>query len=313
MTFGDEIEQEAVDPLLGQPRMVDDPRISPAQAAVVLGKPVAYVYRLMRLGRLPTAGVSHSSWQLRLSDVEHHRDLGDPIPLKEAARLLRCSTGDVRKLVADGKLTGVQGSRRPVYLREVQQLAAAWGVPERKRGRPRPDPMPAGYTDLRGAAELLRVSVGTARRLAAKERIPAERDAAGYWQFSIEKLHLVRRARLAADRRGLPTAATDLRRTASMLDPDMTEVVPLLLEQHFDLDLIEAVTFDDDGQADLLAACSGVCSGDAASLSLLFGELADQFEREPKYRDEVLDALRPAAALARQVQARNVALRVRDA
>ncbi|WP_432951345.1 hypothetical protein ACQPXM_41265 (plasmid) [Kribbella sp. CA-253562] len=98
-----------------------------------------------------------------------------------------------------------------------------------------------------------------------------------------------------------------------MLDPDMTEAVPLLLEQHFDLDLIEAVTYDDEGQAELLAACGGVCSGDAASLSLLFGELADEFDREPTYRDKVLDSLRPAAALARQVQARNDALQIREA
>lgn len=199
MTSGDELEREPVDPLLGQPRMANDPRISPAQAAVVLGKPVAYVYRLMALGRLPTHGGSHSSRQLRLSEVEHHRALGDPIPLKEAARLLRCSTADVRKLIADGKLTGVHRSRRPVYLLEVQKLAAELGVPGRKRGRPRPDPMPAGYTHLRGAAKIPEVSLSTARRLAAQERIPAEHDTAGYWQFSIEKLDLIRRAWLAAD------------------------------------------------------------------------------------------------------------------
>lgn len=179
--------------------MVDDPRISAAQAAVVLGKPVTYVYRLMSLGQLPTYGGPHSFRQLRLSDVERHRDLGESIPLKEAARLLRYSTDEVRELIADGKLTGVHRSRRPVYLLEVQNLAAELGVPDPKRGRPRPDPMPAGYTDLQGAAKVLGVSVSTARRLASQERIPAERDAAGYGQFSVEKLHLVRRAWVAAD------------------------------------------------------------------------------------------------------------------
>jgi len=36
-----------------------------------------------------------------------HGGGGEPIPLKEAARLLRCTTDDVRKLIADGKLTAV--------------------------------------------------------------------------------------------------------------------------------------------------------------------------------------------------------------
>jgi hypothetical protein len=98
-----------------------------------------------------------------------------------------------------------------------------------------------------------------------------------------------------------------------VLAPDMTEAVPLLLEQHFDLDVIEAVTLDDDGWTELLAACRGVCSGDAASVSLLFGELAEQYDHDPSYRDEVLNSWQPAAALARQVQARNDALRIRRA
>ena len=42
-----------VDPLLGQPRMVDDPRISIAQAAVVLGLKPAQVHRYVALGRVP--------------------------------------------------------------------------------------------------------------------------------------------------------------------------------------------------------------------------------------------------------------------
>jgi hypothetical protein len=198
MTSADDTP-ESVDPLLGQPRMVSDPRISAAQAAEVLGKPVTYVYRLTALGRLRTHGGRNSYRQLRLSDVERFRDLGDTIPLKEAARILRCSTDDVRKLVADGKLTGVHRSRRPVYLLEVQNLATELGVPRRQRGRPRRNPLPAGYTDLRGAAKILDISLSTTRRLATQERIPAEQDASGYWQFSIEKLHLVRRAWIAAD------------------------------------------------------------------------------------------------------------------
>jgi hypothetical protein len=42
--YGDE---PPLDPLLGQPRMVSDPRISVAQAAQILGKTRAQVYRLV--------------------------------------------------------------------------------------------------------------------------------------------------------------------------------------------------------------------------------------------------------------------------
>jgi hypothetical protein len=48
--------QLPVDPLLGQPRMVDDPRISVAQGAVVLGKKPAQVHPTSRsAGSLGTA------------------------------------------------------------------------------------------------------------------------------------------------------------------------------------------------------------------------------------------------------------------
>jgi hypothetical protein len=69
----------------------------------------------MALGRLPTHGPPNTFWQLRLSDVERLHDRGESIPLKEAARLLRRTSDDVRKLTADGKLTAVPGSRRPHY------------------------------------------------------------------------------------------------------------------------------------------------------------------------------------------------------
>jgi hypothetical protein len=59
-----------VDPLLGQPRMVDDPRISIAQAAVVLGKKPAQVHRFIALGRLPRHGLPNNGRPLLLSEVE---------------------------------------------------------------------------------------------------------------------------------------------------------------------------------------------------------------------------------------------------
>jgi hypothetical protein len=48
----------------------------------------------MALGRPPTRGPPNTFWQLRLSDVERLRNRGEPIPLKEAARLLRCTTDE---------------------------------------------------------------------------------------------------------------------------------------------------------------------------------------------------------------------------
>lgn len=69
-----------VDPLLGQPRMVDDPRISVAQAVVVLRKKPAQVHRFIALGRLPRHRPATNGCPLLLSKVEALRDKGEPIP-----------------------------------------------------------------------------------------------------------------------------------------------------------------------------------------------------------------------------------------
>lgn len=78
-----------VDPLLGQPRMVNDPRISITQAAVVLGKKPAQVHRYVALGRLPRHGAAHNGRPLLLAEVEALRNKGEPIPLHAAHRLGR--------------------------------------------------------------------------------------------------------------------------------------------------------------------------------------------------------------------------------
>jgi hypothetical protein len=193
----DELEQQPFDRLVGQQRMVADPRISTAQAATILGKTVEHVYRLMALGRLPTHGQPNTFWQLRLSDVERLRDRGEPIPLKEAARLLGCATDDVRKLIADGKLTAVAGSRRPVYLLEVQALAAAMDLPSRP-AHPQPLP-PKGHVSTREAAKILGRRISRTRQLAAEGRIPAQRDENGNYWYRPEQLEMVRHAWLVAD------------------------------------------------------------------------------------------------------------------
>jgi hypothetical protein len=192
----DELAEQPFDPLLGQQRMVADPRISAAQAATILGKTVEHVHRLMALGRLPTHGPPNTFWQLRLSDVERLRDRGEPIPLKEAARLLRCTTDDVRKLIADGKLTAVPGARRPVYLLEVQPLAAATELPPRP---PHPQPPPEGHVNTRDAAKILGRSISRTRQLAAEGRIPAQRDGNGNYWYKPDQLEMVRRAWLIAE------------------------------------------------------------------------------------------------------------------
>jgi len=62
--------------------MVDDPRISIAQAAVVLGKKPAQVHRFVALGRVPRHGPANNGRPLLLSEVEALRDKGEPIPLR---------------------------------------------------------------------------------------------------------------------------------------------------------------------------------------------------------------------------------------
>jgi hypothetical protein len=167
-TEDDEVEMGFLDPLFGMKRMVDDPRIPPAQAAVVLGVSVAQVYRLMKLGRLPRHGAPNTSWELLLSDVEQLRDRGRTITLKQAARLLHSSTEDVREQIDDGKLTGIPDSRRPVYLREARALARATNVPKtRNQQRQRTSP-PAGHVNTKEAASVLGRSPSRVRQLAAQ-------------------------------------------------------------------------------------------------------------------------------------------------
>jgi predicted DNA-binding transcriptional regulator AlpA len=125
----DQISEPPIDPLLGQPRMVADPRISVAQAAEILGKTTERIYRLIQLGQLPRHGKPRKSRQLLLSDVLRLRGLGEPISIGQAARRLRGSPADVRRLIADGKLTLVPGSRRLLYPADVQRIARTWSPP----------------------------------------------------------------------------------------------------------------------------------------------------------------------------------------
>jgi hypothetical protein len=191
-TLGD----EPLDPLLGQPRMMADPRISVDQAAEVLGKTAAQVRRMITLGRLPRRGAPGKFRGLLLSDVLCCRQRGEPITFAAAAEILDCSKAQIRRLIADQRLALVPGTQRRVYENDVRQLASRRPHPSRT-GPPAPE-SPDGHIDTAAAAAILGASIRSTQRLAAAERIPAYRDSAGRYWYRSEQLHLVRRARIAA-------------------------------------------------------------------------------------------------------------------
>jgi hypothetical protein len=81
-------EEPPLDALLGQPRMVSDPRISVAQAAQILGKTRAQVYRMVHLGRLRRRGEPNKFRGLLLFDVLQCRERGEPIEVRSPRRCL---------------------------------------------------------------------------------------------------------------------------------------------------------------------------------------------------------------------------------
>jgi hypothetical protein len=109
--------------------MVSDPRISVAQAAQILGKTRAQVYGLVTLGRLRRRGEPNKFRGLLLSDVLQCRDRGDLMKVTDAAKLLGGTANDVRRLIAEGKLTLVPGSQRLVYETDVRELSRTWTRP----------------------------------------------------------------------------------------------------------------------------------------------------------------------------------------
>jgi excisionase family DNA binding protein len=117
--------------VLGEPRVVGDPRITTAQAGVILKMTRQRVWNLIGRGDLPAYGPRNSARRLELSDVQQLATLGEPISVGEAARILHCPTDDVRALIQAGQLRGRPGSRYPVYRPEVEELARRSGVDAR--------------------------------------------------------------------------------------------------------------------------------------------------------------------------------------
>jgi excisionase family DNA binding protein len=193
-------DEPPLDALLGQPRMVSDPRISVAQAAQILGKTRAQVYRMVNLGRLRRRGEPNKFRGLLLSDVLQCRERGDPIEVADAAKVLGCTASDVRRLVAEGKLMLVPGSQRLLYRTDVHKLSRTWIRPA--RAKPQQPDGPKGHINTAAAARLLGLSVSRTRHLAASERIPASRDSMGRYWYHPGQLELVRRAWQTAEEDG---------------------------------------------------------------------------------------------------------------
>ncbi|TDO51553.1 hypothetical protein EV643_103292 [Kribbella sp. VKM Ac-2527] len=194
----DEVDADAIDPLLGQPRMVADPRISVTQAAVVLDKTPAQVYRTIQLGQLQRRGDPNTRYGIALSDVHELRDKGEPIPIRRAAQSLARSVSAILELVADGKLPLVPGTKSLVYPADVQAIAAdVAGLPIRRPGGP------SGHVDTAAAAKRLGLSESYVRQMAAAEKILGGFQD-GQWWFDSAHIDMIHRARRARRLRAIP-------------------------------------------------------------------------------------------------------------
>jgi hypothetical protein len=110
-----------------------DPRITTAQAGVILKMNRQRVWNLIGRGELPAYGPRNSARRLKLSDVQQLAILGEPICVGEAARILHCPTDNVRALIRAGQLRQRPGSRYPVYRLEVEELVPPWNSASKKR------------------------------------------------------------------------------------------------------------------------------------------------------------------------------------
>jgi hypothetical protein len=81
-------DDPVIDPVLGDPRMVADPRITADRAATIFGTNREHVYWMVDQGRLPAYGSPHQPRRLLLWDVRRLKGRGESIGLREAAHLL---------------------------------------------------------------------------------------------------------------------------------------------------------------------------------------------------------------------------------
>lgn len=176
-----------------------DEWISAGEAAEIVGVDRGQMYRLMTKGRIPTYGTPHSSNKIRRRDAEELRDLGERIPLSEAARILKQPAQFVRDLAGAGKIRFWSGSLRPVFRSEIEQCAAALPAVSNRF------PVADGRLSTGAAAERLELSRSRVYGLARQGLLPAVRDAVGrYW---IDQHHLemyLRAKRAEAEAEALP-------------------------------------------------------------------------------------------------------------
>jgi len=105
--------------LLGEPVMVDDPLITTAQAAVLLGVSPQRVAGLVRAGHLPARSRSHR--RLLLSDVVQS-GLDQWMSVAEAGAVLGLGQTGVRRLISAGLLSA-HGRELPLRRADVDVLA----------------------------------------------------------------------------------------------------------------------------------------------------------------------------------------------
>ncbi|WP_328522799.1 hypothetical protein [Kribbella sp. NBC_00359] len=171
--------------------MVNDPRSSIAQAAVVLGKKPAQVHRYVALGRVPRHGPPNNGRPLLLSEVEALRDRGAPIPLTDAALMLGRSLKATLELVADGQLRLVPGTKSMVYPADLAGITAAKPQPPIRRRAG-----PPGYLNTKQSAERLGLTAIYVAQMAAEEKLPAVFQDRQWW-FDPQRIEMIRRARRA--------------------------------------------------------------------------------------------------------------------
>ncbi|GAA1579593.1 hypothetical protein GCM10009789_36680 [Kribbella sancticallisti] len=105
--------------LLGEPVMVDDPLITTAQAAALLGLSPRRVARLVRAGHLPARARSHR--RILLSDVVRS-GLDQWISVAEAAEIHWLGEREVRRLISV-ELLAAHGRELPLRRGDVEALA----------------------------------------------------------------------------------------------------------------------------------------------------------------------------------------------
>jgi hypothetical protein len=189
----------ASETVVGEPRMVGDPRITTAQAGVLLKMTRQRVWNPTGRGDLPASGPRHSARRLTLPDVQRPAVLGAPIRGGQAARPPHCPTGDARALIRAGRLRQRPDRRYPVSRPQVEELARRSGVDARAG----PIPFgPVGRMPTSAAARILGRSRQQTRALAAAGPIPAVRDHRGsYYWYRADQITPVARARQARQNR----------------------------------------------------------------------------------------------------------------